>query len=68
MIWDELRRDDDSPHYPYFVTVSNAAGDFAAAHPKRQQTMTELKMKLGTSAEHVANSDLPTGAGTEDYP
>ena len=31
MIWDELQRDDDNPHYPYFVPVPNAAGDFATA-------------------------------------
>ena len=31
MIWDELQRDDDNPHYPYFVTVPNVAGDFAIA-------------------------------------
>jgi len=31
MIWDELQRDDDNPHYPYFATVPSAAGDFATA-------------------------------------
>ena len=31
MISDELQRDDDIPHYPYFVTVPNAAGDFATS-------------------------------------
>ena len=31
MIWDELQRDDDNPHYHYFVTVPNVAGDFAIA-------------------------------------
>jgi hypothetical protein len=31
MIWDELRRDDDNPHYPYFASVPNVAGDFATA-------------------------------------
>ena len=31
MIWDELQRDDDNPRYQYFVTVPNAAGDFATA-------------------------------------
>ena len=31
MIWDELQRDDDNPHCPYFVTLPNATRNFATA-------------------------------------